>query len=203
MTLNEILNRVLLIDIAKGMALTLKMMFRHAVTRQYPEERTEAPPGYRGKHAFVRDAKTGKEKCIMCMKCSIVCPSQCIYITKMKREEDGRQYLAKFDIEALRCIYCGYCVEVCPVCALVLTEEFEYSAFTREEVYFTREKLLGNWDKFAAKQKTDTYFNKFWRPDGLDSSKMPKAKREQGPVPVGADTPQPEPVQSPSEKELA
>jgi len=121
----------------------------------------------------------------------------------MKREEDGRQYLAKFDIEALRCIYCGYCVEVCPVCALVLTEEFEYSAFTREEVYFTREKLLGNWDKFAAKHKTDTYFNKFWRPDGLDSSKMSKAKREQGPVPVRATAPQPEPVQSPSEKETA
>ena len=182
MTLKELSKRVLFIDIIKGMTLTLKMMFRHAVTRQYPTEKQDMFPGFRGKHAFVRDAKTGKEKCIMCMKCATVCPSKCIYITKKKREEDGKQYLAQFDIEALRCIYCSYCVEVCPVCALVLTEEYEYSAYTRNEIYFTREKLLQNWDEFAAKQKAETYFNKFWRPDGIDSSKMPKMKREQGPV---------------------
>jgi NADH-quinone oxidoreductase chain I len=203
MTLKDFANRILLIDIMKGMTLTLKMMFRHAVTRQFPEQRIDPIPGFRGRHAFVRDMKTGKEKCIMCLKCSTVCPSQCIYITKAKREEDGRQYLAQFDIEALRCIFCGFCVEVCPVCALVLTEEFEYSANTRKEIYFDRETLLLNWDKFAAKQKTETYFNKFWRPDGLDSSKMPKAKREQGPVPVRAAAPQPEAVQSTAEKETA
>jgi NADH-quinone oxidoreductase chain I len=203
MTLKELTNRVLLIDIIKGMTLTLKMMFRHAVTRQYPTVKPDMFPGFRGKHAFVRDAKTGKEKCIMCMKCATVCPSQCIYITKKKREEDGKQYLAQFDIEALRCIYCSYCVEVCPVCALVLTEEYEYSAYTRNEIYFTREKLLQNWDEFAVKQKADTYFNKFWRPEGIDSSKMPKMKREQGPVALRAVAPPPDAQKSPEEKETA
>jgi len=203
MTLKELIKRVFFIDIIKGMALTLKMMFRHAVTRQYPTEKPDMFLGFRGKHAFVRDAKTGKEKCIMCMKCATVCPSQCIYITKKKREEDGKQYLAQFDIEALRCIYCSYCVEVCPVCALVLTEEYEYSAYTRNEIYFTREKLLQNWDEFAAKQKTDTYFNKFWRPNGIDSSKMPKMKREQGPVVLRPVAQPPEAPKSPEEKETA
>jgi NADH-quinone oxidoreductase chain I len=183
MTLKEFVNRVLLIDIIKGMTLTLKMMVRHAVTRQYPEEKIDMIQGFRGRHAFVKDAKTGKEKCIMCMKCSQVCPSQCIHIEKGKRD-DGKMYLAKFEIEASRCIFCGYCVEVCPVCALVLTEEFGYCAFRREDLTFSREKLLANWEDFAAKQKTDTYFNKFWRPDGIDSSKMPKAKREIAPVPL-------------------
>jgi NADH-quinone oxidoreductase chain I len=201
MTLKELINRVLLIDIIKGMALTLKTMFRHAVTRQYPEQKIDPIPGFRGRHAFVRDIKTGKEKCIMCMKCATVCPSQCIHITKKKREEDGKQYLAQFDIEALRCIFCGYCVESCPVCALVLTEEFGYCAYTQKETYFTREKLLQNWDEFAAKQKTDTYFNKFWRPAGIDASKMPKMKREQGPVALKAVAPQPETPQRPEEKE--
>lgn len=203
MTLKEFVNRVFLIEILKGMALTFKMMFTHAVTRQFPEERRDPIPGFRGRHAFVRDSKTGKEKCIMCMKCATVCPSQCIYITKQKREEDGKLYLAQFDIEALRCIFCGYCVEVCPVCALVLTEEFEYSAYTREEIYFTREKLLRNWDEFAAKQKTDTYFNKFWRPEGIDTSKMTKAKREQGPVPLRMTVTPPEAAKSLEEKETA
>jgi NADH-quinone oxidoreductase chain I len=212
MTLQGIINRVLLIDIIKGMTLTLKMMFRHAVTRQFPEQRIDPIPSFRGRHAFVRDLKTGKEKCIMCMKCATTCPSQCIYITKGKREEDGKLYLAQFDIEALRCIFCGYCVEVCPVCALVLTEEFEYSAYTQKKIYFTKEKLLSNWDEFAAKQKKDTYFNKFWRPDGLDTSKMPKAKRELAPLPLKMVEPAPEAAnvaaapaaqKAPEEKETA
>ncbi len=203
MTLKQFIKRIFLIEIMQGMALTLKMMFTHAVTRQFPEERRDPIPGFRGRHAFVRDSKTGKEKCIMCMKCSTVCPSQCIYISKQKREEDGKFYLAQFDIEALRCIFCGYCVEVCPVCALVLTEEFEYSAYTKEEIYFTREKLLANWDEFAAKQKVETYFNKFWRPEGLDTSKMTKFKREQGPVLLKPGAATPEAAQVPAEKETA
>jgi len=200
-TLKELANRIFLTDILKGMALTFRMMCSRAVTRQYPVEKRETFSGSRGMHAFVRDIKTGKEKCIMCMKCANTCPSECIYITKKKREEDGKQYLAQFDIEALRCIYCGYCVEVCPVCALVLTEEYEYSASSREELYFTREKLLQNWDNFAAKQKADTYFNKFWRPEGLDPSKMFKAKREQGPVDLRTTSSRPDVSPGPDDKE--
>jgi NADH-quinone oxidoreductase subunit I len=194
MTLKQFVNRVFLIDIMKGMALTLRMMFRHAVTRQYPEETRDPIPGFRGRHALVRDLKTGKEKCIMCMKCTQVCPSQCIHVIKKKREEDGKLYLDQFNINALRCIFCGYCVEVCPVCALVLTEEFHYSAYRRSELFFSKEQLLKNWDEFAAKQKTDTYFNKFWRPDGVDTSKMTKLKRELAPVPL---RPSPEAAASP------
>jgi|WetSurMetagenome_2_1015567.scaffolds.fasta_scaffold00939_2 NADH-quinone oxidoreductase chain I len=193
MTLQHFVNRVLLIDIIKGMALTLKTMFRHAVTRQYPTEVRDPIPSFRGRHAFVRDSKTGKEKCIMCMKCSQVCPSQCIHIEKGKNEE-GKMCLAKFEIEAMRCIFCGYCVEVCPVCALVLTEEFHYSAYTREEILFTREKLLSNWDEFSKKWKSDTYFNKFWRPDGIETARMTKAKRELQPIQLRAAEPAPAPA---------
>jgi len=191
-TLKELINKALFLEILKGMALTFKMMCSRAVTIQYPKQRRRIYAGFRGRHAFVRDPKTDKEKCIACMRCANICPSQCIYISKKKRPEDGKLYLAQYDIEALRCIYCGYCVEVCPVCALVLTEEYEYSAYTRQELYFTKEKLLENWDEFAAKQKEETYFNKFWRPDGLDHSKMPKGKREQGPVPTRRVVAQPE-----------
>ncbi len=199
MTLKELIKKTFFLEILKGMALTFKMMCSRAVTIQYPKERRKIYPGFRGRHALVRDHKTGKEKCIACMRCSNICPSQCIYISKKKRPEDGKLYLAQYDIEALRCIYCAYCVEVCPVCALVLTEEYEYSAYTREELYFTKEKLLQNWDEFAAKQKEDTYFNKFWRPDGLDHSKMPKGKREQGPVPTKPIVVQPESAEQKTE----
>ncbi|HMK43682.1 MAG TPA: NADH-quinone oxidoreductase subunit NuoI [Dissulfurispiraceae bacterium] len=182
MTLRDFVHRFLLIEILQGLQLTLKMFFTKPVTVQYPEQRRHVFDGFRGRHAFVRDAVTGKEKCIGCMKCANICPSQCISIGKEKIE--NKLVVTKYDIEALRCIYCGYCVEVCPVCALVLTEDYEYSATQKEEIYFTKEKLLSNWDEFASRLPSDTYFNKFWRPDGVDSSKWTKAKREQGPVPT-------------------
>ena len=64
MTLKERANKVFLIEILKGMALTLKMMFTHAVTRQYPEEKRDPFPGFRGRHAFARDPDTGKENAL-------------------------------------------------------------------------------------------------------------------------------------------
>lgn len=183
MTIKDIAKRVFLIEILKGMALTLKMMFTHAVTRQYPEEKREPFPGFRGRHAFVRDPETGKEKCVACLKCATVCPSQCIYID-YREQEDGYRILEKYEIEALRCVYCGYCVEVCPVCALVLTEFYEYANYSRGQLYFDRERLLKNWDEFTSKQKTDKYFNKFWRPEGIDVKRMPVGKRLQKSVPI-------------------
>jgi NADH-quinone oxidoreductase chain I len=189
-TAKDFIRRALMIDILKGMALTFRMMLSKPVTIQYPEEKRKIYPGFRGKHAFVRNPKTGKEKCIMCMKCANICPSQCIYIKK-GRDANNKPFLEQYDIEALRCIYCGYCVEVCPVCALVLTEDFSYVSTSKSDIYFNKEKMLTNWDEFASTLDTDVYWNKFWRPDGVDISKMPKAKREQAPVNL-----RPEPVKS-------
>ncbi len=182
-TPKDFFRRAFFIDTLKGMALTFKMMVSKPVTIQYPDEKRKLYPGFRGKHAFVRNPKTGKEKCIMCMKCANICPSQCIYIKK-GRSADNKPFLEQYDIEALRCIYCGYCVEVCPVCALVLTEDFSYVTTSKADIYFDKERMLKNWDDFSARLDTDFYWNKFWRPDGVDSSKMPKTKREQAPIPL-------------------
>jgi NADH-quinone oxidoreductase subunit I len=179
-TFKNIINRAFLGEIIKGMALTLKMMFTKPVTILYPEQKRHVYDGFRGRHAFVRDPVTGKEKCIGCMKCANICPAQCITIVKEKIE--NKLTVVRYDIEALRCIYCAYCVEICPVCALVLTEEYEYSATKRSDLTFNKDKLLQNWDEFIAKLPKETYFNKFWRPEGIDTAKMPKSKREQGPV---------------------
>ena len=183
---NSLLKRIkhtFLVDILKGMALTLRMMFTRPVTRQYPEEKRDPFPGSRGRHAFVRDTETGREKCVACLKCANVCPSRCIKI-EYKELEDGSRILEKYEIEAARCVYCGYCAEVCPVCALVLTEFYEYAAYSRDSLYFDRERLLKNWDEFVSGQKTDNYFNKFWRLPGVDIRKMPVGKRLQCPVPT-------------------
>lgn len=183
MKLKELARRVFLVEILKGMSLTLKSMFTPAVTRQYPEEKREPFPGFRGRHALVRDPGTGSDKCVACLKCATVCPSRCISVG-YREQEDGSRVLERYEIEALRCIYCGYCEEVCPVCALVLTEVYEYSGSSRDEFLFDRERLLKNWDDFTSRLAGDTYFNKFWRLPGIDVRKMPTGKRLQQPVPI-------------------
>jgi NADH-quinone oxidoreductase subunit I len=143
------------------------------------KSKERAFPGLQGKTCI---CETGREKCVACLKCSIVCPSQCIRIEY--KETGDRRVLEKYEIEALRCVFCGYCAEVCPVCALVLTEVYEYADYTREQFLFDREGLLKNWDDFSSGLKTDTYFNKFWRHEGIDIKRMPVGKRLQKPIPI-------------------
>ncbi|HTG00416.1 MAG TPA: NADH-quinone oxidoreductase subunit I [Nitrospirota bacterium] len=183
MRFSAAVRKVLLFEILQGMALTLRMMFTHAVTRQYPEEKRQPFPGFRGRHALVRDPETMKEKCVACLRCATACPSQCIKIGYEERP-DGSREVKSFEIEAVRCLYCAYCVEVCPVCAIVMTEEYEYAAYDRPSFTFNRERLLKNWDDYMRKMKITSYFNKFWRPEGVDVNTMPAAKRTQGPVKV-------------------
>ena len=160
----KIARTIFLAEILQGMALTLKSMFSRPVTRQYPKEKRPAMPGFRGQHAFVRDPETGKEKCIACGLCGAVCPSQCIYIYTKEDPETGKKAIDRYDIELLRCVYCGLCVEACPVGAVALTENYEYSSYTRDELYMTKEKLLANWDRLMAGEKGKVYFERFWTP---------------------------------------
>ena len=42
----------------------------------------------------------------------------------------------------LRCIFCGYCVEACPVDAVKMTEEFELANYNRKDFIYSKERLL-------------------------------------------------------------
>ena len=42
----------------------------------------------------------------------------------------------------LRCIFCGYCEEACPVQAIVLGPEYELADDSREKFIYTKEMLL-------------------------------------------------------------
>ncbi len=45
-----------------------------------------------------------------------------------------------------KCIYCGMCQEACPVDAIVEGPNFEFAAETREELFYDKDRLLGNGD---------------------------------------------------------
>ena len=110
----------------------------------------------------------------------MACPSRCIRIRSHKDKEPGaKRQIDCYRIEALRCVYCGYCEEVCPVNAIVLTEVYEYGSYDRPSLYFTREQLLANWDRFVAEkgEEMDDYVNLFWRPRGVAEADLPAPKR--------------------------
>lgn len=167
MKIKNLLKTIFMTEIAKGMALTVKTMFTRPVTRQYPDEKRAALPGFRGLHGLVRDPQTGKARCVGCGLCAAVCPSQCIHVYTADSLEHTK-IVERYEIEVLRCVYCGLCVEACPYSAVVLTEHYEYADYSRAALYMTKEKLLSNWDQYMGWEKNMEYFKKFWYPKGKD-----------------------------------
>src|SRR5689334_4532168 len=114
MTLNETVA-----PIVSGMKLTLKHYVKMMVARdknsatvQYPEERREQFPRTRWRHVLTR-YDNGLEKCIGCSLCAGACPARCIYVqaaenTDEARFSPGERYATKYEINMIRCIFCGY-----------------------------------------------------------------------------------------------
>ena len=138
-----------LYELLRGMALTLKYFFlRRSVTINYPYEKGPLSPRFRGEHALRRYAN-GEERCIACKLCEAICPAQAITIEAETRE-DGSRRTTRYDIDMTKCIYCGFCQEACPVDAIVEGPNFEYATETREELFYDKQKLLDNGDRWEA-----------------------------------------------------
>ena len=139
---------LLLTELLSGMALTLRYMFKTPVTVNYPYEKGPLSPRFRGEHAL-RRYPNGEERCIACKLCEAICPALAITIEAEPRE-DGSRRTTRYDIDMTKCIYCGYCQEACPVDAIVEGPNFEFAAETREELFYDKEKLLANGDRWEA-----------------------------------------------------
>ncbi len=140
--------RLFLYEIVAGLALTFSYLFRRKVTVNYPYERGPLSPRFRGEHAL-RRYENGEERCIACKLCEAVCPAQAITIESAPRA-DGTRRTTRYDIDMTKCIFCGLCQEACPVEAIVEGPNFEFGTETREELYFTKERLLANGDRWEA-----------------------------------------------------
>ncbi|MEO0515587.1 MAG: 4Fe-4S binding protein, partial [Planctomycetota bacterium] len=60
--------------------------------------------------------------------------------------DDREKYPIKFDLDELRCIFCGMCEEACPVDAIELTPAYDIVGLTRNEMIFDKAKLLSVYD---------------------------------------------------------
>ena len=90
---------------------------------------------------------TAKSAASPCKLCEAICPAQAITIEAEPRE-DGSRRTTRYDIDMVKCIYCGFCEEACPVDAIVEGPNFEFAAETREELLYNKEKLLDNGDRW-------------------------------------------------------
>lgn len=60
------------------------------------------------------------------------------------REE---RYASRYEINMLRCIFCGLCEEACPKEAIFLTDRLVPTEFTREEFIYGKDKLVETVDE--------------------------------------------------------
>jgi NADH-quinone oxidoreductase subunit I len=82
----------------KGMGLTFRHMVNpKPVTLQYPEERLELSPRWRGTHVMEVHAD-GRPKCVACGLCPTICPANCIRL--VGGEDDmGNRYPIVYEID--------------------------------------------------------------------------------------------------------
>ncbi len=133
-------------ELVSGFALTLRYMFKRSVTLNYPYEKGPLSPRFRGEHAL-RRYPNGEERCIACKLCEAICPAQAITIESEPRP-DGSRRTTRYDIDMVKCIYCGLCEESCPVDAIVQGPNFEFATETRAELFYNKDKLLANGDRW-------------------------------------------------------
>ena len=124
--------------ILNGMATTLKHLFKPPVTIEYPDVKRPVRNRFKGRHHLKR-YDNGLEKCIGCS----LCAADAIFVEASENNDEeryspGERYSSTYEINMLRCIFCGYCEDACPTEAIVLGKNYELSFYERSYRYHTQ-----------------------------------------------------------------
>jgi NADH-quinone oxidoreductase subunit I len=82
-----------------------------------------------------------------CELCAWACPADAIYVeggdnTEDARYSPGERYGRVYQINYLRCIFCGLCIEACPTRSLTMSNDFELADDNRQDLIYTKEQLM-------------------------------------------------------------
>jgi len=130
------------IGIAKGLTVTIKHLFRHPVTVQYPEQRLNTSRRIRGNELI-----WSQEKCTGCGTCAKTCPQGVIEIITSTNLGENKYEVEKYQVDTGYCIQCGLCVEACPYQALYMGYAYERAKYRRGELVQTKEMMLESPDR--------------------------------------------------------
>lgn len=156
-----------LVNQVSGFFVTLRQFFKPTVTVEYPDVMRDLSPRFRGAVGLLPHPETGREKCVGCGLCPQVCPVDCINIGVIEDEAPGADHMDEwhpfehyylkgldptdarskkiryyYEINETRCLYCGLCVEVCPVEAIIMSHHFEMATTNRGETIYNKYKLM-------------------------------------------------------------
>ena len=142
-----LLNRIFLIDLFMGLSVTLREMFNRPTTVQYPKERIDLKPRFRGVPRLRNHPEIGEDLCIGCNQCALACPDACITVVAESRPEGAKlkgKRAKVFVIDYERCCLCGLCVDPCPtepITAIYMSHDFELAHYSREQFVTPADEL--------------------------------------------------------------
>src|SRR5439155_1625360 len=117
--INATARALLLSEFVSAFILAMRYFFKPKPTLNYPFEKGPISPRFRGEHAL-RRYPNGEERCIACKLCEAICPAQAITIEAGPRRNDGTRRTTRYDIDMVKCSYCGLCQErFCPPYAFI------------------------------------------------------------------------------------
>ncbi len=134
--------------IIKGLAISMRNMFRGPITVQYPKEKLELPERARWAVEMKLDEE-GNHKCTGCLACERACPDYIIKID-ITTGEDRSKHIDAWHYEIGACMMCGLCVEACPFDAIRMGHDYELATANPDALATT---LLEDTDVAKPKRK--------------------------------------------------
>lgn len=144
MALNNFLRSA--VEIGKAMGVTLKQFTTSLSPLNTLKSRCRMYPRFRGKHELRAAMKTAWNAALaVCSAKRPVQPAQ--FMSKRPRMtrppySPGERYAKVYEVNLLRCVFCGDCEEACPTEAIVLGHDFAMASYNRRDFILTKDVLL-------------------------------------------------------------